>query len=74
MPKAFITANKLHRYGYIIAHSHANLQDLTQQGHLIMIFCLVTHAHPGQATCHFQLLDVAVMAAPMRSFCLHKSF
>ena len=54
---AFIQANKLRRYGPIVAHSQADIKTRTQHGHWIMILCtsmLIRQVtHPGLATRHF---------------------
>ena len=67
----YITAKKLCRNDPIHALSLIVMQflvpDTTQTSdHTIYLFMLTSQVtHPGPTTCHFQLLDVAVMAAPM---------
>ena len=65
MPNAFTTANKLRRYAPIIAHNHVNLKPRHNADTGSGFFVYADKSHKGPATCHFQLLDAAVMAAPM---------
>ena len=63
---SFIPANK-HRYGPVMAHRPTNLKHHTVQtsdnDSLFILTRQVTH--PDPATCHLQVLHIAVMAAPM---------
>ena len=68
MPNAFITVKKLHRYGPVISYSQRNLKPGNNMD-IRSLFILILKSevtHLGPATCHFQVLDIAVMAAPMR--------